>query len=385
MQMVSDVPVGAFLSGGLDSSLITALMQKHTNKTINTFTIRFHADDNKYESMSNDSVYAKQVAKYFEFNHKEIVISPNIVDLLPKLVWHLDEPLADPAAINTYLISDAARQAGIIVLLNGMGGDEIFGGYRKQFACLKAELIQKLIPSFISNRIYNLISYLPTASRTKGYRNIRWAKRFSSFANLGKIERFLSSDLSMNPHDFNNAFKKDISYYQTHFYKSQIKHFENTNISYLTQMCLNDTVNMLTEHNLTYSDKASMAASVETRPPLTDIDLITYAFTFPPSMRIKNNIQKYILKKVSEPYLDNKIVYRPKASFGAPLRSWIRGPLLEMVDDLLSETRLKERNLYNPKYVLNKIRMDRNGKEDNSHFIWQLLTTEIWFQQFIDK
>lgn len=158
LQMISDVPVGVFLSGGVDSSLISALVRANTAQQVHSFTIKFSDKDQKFEKMPRDEVYARQVAEQFDFRFHEFELSPDIATLFPKLVWHLDEPLADPAAINTYLISQAARDSGIIVLLNGMGGDEIFGGYRKQLACLKAELYQTFAPPIVRHTLERLAS-----------------------------------------------------------------------------------------------------------------------------------------------------------------------------------------------------------------------------------
>ncbi|UCE05016.1 MAG: asparagine synthase C-terminal domain-containing protein, partial [bacterium] len=328
--------------------------------------------------------YARKIANHFDFDHQDLVINPDIVDLLTKLIWHLDEPLADAAAINTYLISKTARENGIYVLLNGIGGDEIFGGYRKHFACLKAESYQRSLPNFFQNLVVKLSEHLPVASSKSGHKLIRWGKRFLSFASLPKTERFLSSDMSLNPNEYHKLFVDGTSYWETHFFKSQVENFNGNYLSYLTQMCLNDTQVFLTEHNLTYADKATMAASVESRPPLTDHHIVDFMFSLPPNLRIRKNIQKYLLKKVAEKYLPREIIYRPKASFGIPLRSWIRGPLKEMIDEYLSFESIKKRGLYNPEYVKTKIRLYRAGKEDNAQLIWQLLTNEIWFRTFFN-
>jgi len=150
-------------------------------------------------------------------------------------------------------------------------------------------------------------------------------------------------------------------------------------------MCLNDTRVYLPDHNLNYSDKAAMAASVEGRPPLTDHRIIEFMFTLPPQFRITKNIQKYLLKKVSEKYLPNEIIHRPKAPFSAPMRAWLKGPLSEMVGDILSEESMKKRGIYNPKYVTSLIENNRKGIQDNSQLIWRLLTNEIWFRTFFDN
>lgn len=385
LQMISDVPVGILLSGGLDSSLIAAMMRRNSNKEIHSFTIKFSKSDQKFEQAADDSYYSKKVSDLFGFNLRLFEINPDIEDLLPKMIWHLDEPLADPAAINTYLICEQARADGIPVLLNGMGGDEIFGGYRKQLACLRADLYREYVPDFIRKNFEKIIFKLPVASKSKGYRRIRWLKRFLSIASFSKYERFLISDLSFNKFVFENLFKGKLNYEDSHFYVSQKKNFEGNDVSYLTQMCLNDTKTFLPGHNLLYSDKSSMAASVETRPPLVDHRIAEFMFTLPAHMRIKYNNQKYLLKRISRKYIPAEIINRPKAPFGAPLRSWLRGPLSEMVDDLLSETSIRRRGLYDFATVKDVIEKDRNGLEDNAHYIWILLNTELWFRTFFDS
>jgi asparagine synthase (glutamine-hydrolysing) len=382
LQMISDVPVGILLSGGLDSSIIASLMRKNSNNDIHAFTIKFSASDQKFEQATDDSYYAKVISDKFGFKLKIFEIDPSIEDLLPKIIWHLDEPLADPAAINTYLICEHAKMQGIPVLLNGMGGDEIFAGYRKQLACLRVDNYQKYVPLFLRSIFENAVSKLPVASKSKGYRRIRWLKRFLSFSNLPQYERFLVSDLSFNKTMFESLFCNTVKYKESNFYLSQKKNFDNPNLSYLTKMCLNDTKTFLPGHNLTYSDKASMAASVETRPPLVDHRIAEFMFTLPPHLRIKFNNQKYLLKKVSERYIPLEVIKRPKAPFGSPLRSWLRGSLSEMVDDLLSESSIKNRGFYDVATVRDIIEKDRSGAEDNAHYIWILLNNELWFRTF---
>ena len=384
LQMISDRPVGAFLSGGLDSSIISALMRKNTAGELHAFTISFSAADQKYEQMPDDCRYAREVAKQLGFKFHEFELNPAVADLLPKVIWHLDEPLSDPATINTYMISQAARDLGIIVLLNGVGGDEIFGGYRKHLACLKAEAFQALVPGVFRRGIERLAGRLPVASGRQGFRYLRWFKRFAAIASLPQPERYLASDLSLSPGAFESLFPAR-KYHDTWFWRAQQPDLSRADLSYLTRMCLNDTHVFLPEHNLTYSDKAAMAASIETRPPLTDYRIVEKMFTMPPRQRICGNTQKQLLKKVSERYLPREIVHRPKASFNAPLRAWIRGPLAAMVDELLSETSLRKRGFYDPATVRNLIDADRRGVDDHGMVIWTLLTTELWFRKFFDE
>jgi asparagine synthase (glutamine-hydrolysing) len=385
LQMRADVPVGVFLSGGLDSSIVSALMRVNTQQTVHSFTIKFSSEDQKFEQMTPDEVYARQVAKQFGFTYHEFEIKPQVKELLPKMVWHLDEPLSDPAAINTFLISKAARDLNIVVLLNGVGGDEVFGGYRKHLACLTAESYRAIVPSAVRRMIEYTANHIPVATSSRGLKPIRWGKRFLSYASAPRRDRYLMSDLSVAPKQFSQMFASHMSYYDSHFFKSQAQRFNGNGLSYLTQMCWNDTLVFLPEHNLTYSDKASMAASIESRPPLIDHRIVEFMFSLPPRERIHRTTQKYLLKKVSEKYLPDNIIYRPKASFASPLRSWVRGPLSTMVADLLSEQSLRTRGLYDPAYVAGLIARDKSGLEDNSYQIWTLLTNEIWFRTFFQN
>ena len=387
LQMIADVPVGALLSGGLDSSCIVSLMSQLTDFPVRTFTIRFTDQDKKFEAMPDDSLYAKKVTDLFGCDHQEIVIQPDIVDLLPKMVWNIDEPLADPAAINTYLISEAARESGVIVLLNGMGGDEVFGGYRNQLACLLAEHYQRYIPHIFRRLIEFIACSLPVASSKRGFKTLRWAKRFLSFSSHPQDIRFLLSGQSVFPDLYNDLFlhSRSYPYFSLTNVQAHRKFLRDDRLSYLTKMCLTDTKTFLPDHNLTYLDKAAMAASVEGRPPLLDHRIVEFMFGLHPRHRINGKTQKYLLKKAMEGYIPRDIIYRPKAPFGSPLRSWIRGSLQEMIDDLLNPMSLKQRGFYNPDKVWNLIQNDRKGREDNAQLIWTILSNEIWFRTFIDN
>ncbi|MGH7496837.1 MAG: asparagine synthase (glutamine-hydrolyzing) [bacterium] len=386
-QMISDRPVGAFLSGGLDSSLIVALMSKNATEKISTFTIKYAEEDRRFEQTPDDGKFAGKAASLFQCQHHELTIRPDMVELLPRVLWHLDEPLADPAAINTYLIAKTAKENGIVVLLNGMGGDEIFGGYRHQLACLWADLYQAYVPAFAQELIKKIVRHVPAATRQRGLRRARWVKRFVSFGSLPSVSRYFASR-TFGPEEFAGLFTpaqcNGRDYWMTHFVRSQIQTLERDDISYLTRICLNDTQVFLPDHNLTYIDKCTMAAGVESRPPFTDHRLVEFMFSVPPRLRINGTSQKYLLKKVAAGYLPRDLVHRRKAPFGAPLRSWIRGPLAEMIGDYLSPGSLQRRDIYNPQTVWRKIQNDRKGTEDNAHLIWTLLCNEIWLRTFFD-
>ena len=385
LQMISDVPVGALLSGGLDSSIISVLMQKRMSQSLNTFTIKFKEKDLKRQGNVDDSYYAKKIAGQFGFKHHEIQIEPNIVELLPLLIWHLDEPIADPAAINTYLVSKAAKDVGIKVLLTGMGADEIFAGYRSYLACMKADIYQKL-PKFVRKTLESLIKYFPESNMKRSFKYMRWVKSFMRIASLSHYDRaMLIKNSALSEEDFEHYFADDFPYYESLFLKKDLGLFNSyPDLSYLTKLCYVDTKIYLADHNLAYSDKAMMAAGVEGRPPLIDHRIAELMFRLTPNFRIHNNTQKYLLKKVSEKYLSKEIIYRSKAPFSAPMRGWLKNELSEMVNDILSYDSVKKRGLYNPNYVNQLIQENTRGRKDNSQLIWRLMVNEIWFRTFFD-
>jgi asparagine synthase (glutamine-hydrolysing) len=382
--MVADVPVSSFLSGGLDSSLISVLAKK-TNEHLSTYTIGTDDKDKKVEKMPDDEKYANLLAGMHHFDHNIITISPDILKDLPHMVKHLDEPIGDPAAINTYLICKAARAKGVKVLLSGMGADEIFFGYRRQKATMMAQRFNRL-PKPVKYIVSKVVDMLPVKISGRGFKFGRWAKRFMSFATM-PLER---------------AYMRSYSYYDT----NQLKELLNTNYwtgvdainnehkeifnskfktDAVNSICNTDISMFMLGLNLTYSDRASMAASVEVRVPFIDKLVITKAMQIPGDLKIKSGESKYILKKAAEKFLPKEIIYRPKASFGAPIRSWISNDLKPMVDELLSEQIITKRGFVNYAVVKKLIENDRSGMEDNAYQIYQLLTLELWCREYLDR
>ncbi|MCH8234456.1 MAG: asparagine synthase (glutamine-hydrolyzing) [Bacteroidetes bacterium] len=381
--MVADVPVSAFLSGGLDSSLISVLARNKGPLT--TYTIKIAGKDKKAEQMPDDSLFARKVAKKFDLDHHEIEISPEITRELPHIIYHLDEPLGDPAAINTYLICKAAKENGSKVLLSGMGADELFFGYRRQKALLLALKYRK-IPKSIRKIVSSGLQYMPVKIGNRGIKPVRWAKRFESFANLPEPDAYMRSYSYYDEDALDSLFVEDMSNEINQLYNDHRQIFHSlSDKDVINRMCYTDMQMFMQGLNLTYTDRASMAASVEVRVPFIDTHVVKLAMSIPGEMKFKKQESKYILKKVAERYLPHEVVYRPKASFGAPIRSWISGDLREMVDDLLSEENSKKRGIFNPIFVKDLIKSDRNGSKDNAYQIYHLLTIELWFQEFVDK
>jgi asparagine synthase (glutamine-hydrolysing) len=388
-RMMSDVPVGAFLSGGLDSSLIAALMARKSSGPVSTYTIAFEEEDQAFEAMPDDSRYAKQVAEHIGADHNEIRIQPDIAELLPNTIWHLDEPIADPAAINTYLISSMAKAHGSTVLLSGMGADEVFAGYRKHLSVRLAGIYKRFLPSFVRKGIVEpLAGALPVAGEAGGYRLFRWAKRFARSASMENLECFIGNYTYYNHKELAGLLSDDLKDSWRDLYPVR-RHYETaaavSERDFVSQMTYLDTKLFLPGLNLAYSDKASMAAAVEVRVPFVDHEVVSFAASLPSSYHLRGITQKYLLKKVALRYLPRDIVYRPKAPFGAPLRSWMHRGLSTLVDDLLSEASIRTRGLFKPAPVRRMITDNRAGKHDYGHRIWSLLTLEIWHRMFIDR
>ncbi len=386
-QMISDVPVGALLSGGLDSSAIVAFMNEHARDRVKTYTIVYKAEDLRHEAMENDAVYARLIAEKFNTDHKEIMIDPDVSELLPKLLWHLDNPVADPAVINTYLIAQAAREDGTLVLLTGAGGDEIFSGYRKHLAT-SLGLYYRKIPHFVRRRLIEPgVNMLPVAGEQKGYRMNRWLKRFVRNASDEPIQAFIGNYAYFTLEELNEAvipaLRTDMLNY------SYVRHFEmfrrSAAMDFVNQMCYVDVNLFLPNLNLLYTDKGTMAASVEVRPPLLDHELVELAFRIPGRRKIRGLTQKYLFKKAMERVLPREVIYRPKAPFGAPLRSWTRKQLLPMINDLYTEESVKRRGIFHYPAIRRMIDANTSGREDHAHRLWCLLTIELWFRQAIDN
>jgi asparagine synthase (glutamine-hydrolysing) len=372
------------LSGGLDSSLIAALA-KNQNEQLSTYTISTLQEDKKIEQMPDDEKYANIVAKNFGLDHHTIQISPDILKEFPKMVRTLDEPIGDPAAINTYLICKAARDRGVKVLLSGMGADEIYFGYRRQKATLIAQKYNKL-PGFVKKVTASAAGMLPVKVFGKGFKFGRWAKRFLSFATLPVDEAYMRSYSYYDTQELKQLFKDG---YTPAIEAVRQEHQDLFKAKYRTdlvnQICNVDTHMFMLGLNLTYTDRASMAASVEVRVPFIDKLVIERAMRVPGKLKIKKGVPKYILKKAAEKYLPSEIIYRPKAAFGAPIRSWISKDLRGMVDDLLSKESVEKRGFFNYDYIKKLIDADRSGQEDYAYQIYQLLTLELWCREYLDK
>jgi asparagine synthase (glutamine-hydrolysing) len=378
--LVSDVPVSSFLSGGLDSSIVTVLAHR-ANAAIDAYTIAFRPEDQRLEAMPDDAAYARKVAARYGVNLHEIEISPDIVSLLPRMVDALDEPIGDPAAINTLLMCDAARERGVKVVLSGMGADELFGGYRKHLACVLASKYHR-VPSGIRRGVVRpTVERLPVSVHGRGLRYARWAKRFLTFAELPEEPRFRRSYTLYDPGELAGLVSPDLAGHvgQIIGEHSEIYH-DNSLDDEVNRMCLADARLFLPGLNLAYTDRASMAASVEVRVPFVDPVVARAAFSLEGSAKIRRRQGKVALKQAAESWLPREIVHRPKASFSAPLRAWVRGDLQEVIRDVLVGGELVTSGMIRKDALMQLIDDDQAGREDRSKQIWQLLTLEQWYR-----
>jgi asparagine synthase (glutamine-hydrolysing) len=378
--LVSDVPVSSFLSGGVDSSIITVLAHD-AEPGIDAYTITFRPEDQRLEAMPDDAVYARKVAARFGIRLHEIEISPDIVDLLPRIVDVLDEPIGDPAAINTLLMCQAARERGVKVILSGMGADELFGGYRKHIACVMAGNYSRLPAGVQGAVVRPAVERLPVSTAGRGLRYARWAKRFLTFADLPEEPRFRRSYTLYDPGELAALISPDLACHVDKIIEehSDIYH-DNCLSDQVNRMCLADARMFLPGLNLAYTDRASMAASVEVRVPFVDPVVARAAFSIDGAAKIRRRQGKLVLKQAAESWLPREIAYRPKSSFAAPLRAWVRGDLRELIQDVLVSGELVESGMIRRQALQGLIQEDTDGREDRSKQIWQLLTLEVWYR-----
>ena len=378
--LAADVPVSSFLSGGLDSSIVTVLA-KQADSTIDAYTITFRPEDNRLEAMPDDAVYARKVAARYGIELHEIEASPDIADLLPRIVDVLDEPVGDPAAINTLLMCEAAREAGVKVVLSGMGADKLFGGYRKHLACLLAARYRHL-PSMVRGSVRRVADHVPVVAGGRGLRYARWSKRFLTFAELPEAAAFRRSYTLYDPPELAALLSPDLRSCVDDVVAKHDAIYTDTSLDDpVDRMCLADARMFLPGLNLAYTDRASMAASVEVRVPFVDPAVVKAAFSLPGSAKIRGRTTKAALKAAAVAWLPPEIVRRPKASFGAPLRAWISHDLAELVDDVLLSGDLVGRGFLQWAPLHQLVEEERSGREDRSKQIWQLLTLELWCRQ----
>lgn len=388
-QMVSDVPLGAFLSGGLDSSAVVAFGQQYRKQQssgnagrLQCFSIEVKEGSTAAEGFADDLPYARRVADYLGVDLHVVQVGDEMMDRLPEMVYLLDEPTPDPAALNTLFISELARSQGIKVLLSGAGGDDIFTGYRRHFALMQ-ERWWAGWPQPVRQGLSALAGLLPVSSPM----GRRIGKAFQ-YAGQDAEHRLASYFLWLDPSHalrlLTPEFRAGLDEESLYAPLLQTLTHLPANTEPLNRMLYLECKHFLADHNLNYTDKMGMAAGVEVRVPLLDLDLVHLAGSLPIDMKQRGTVGKWIFKKAMEPYLPHDVIYRPKSGFGVPLRKWLQGVLKPLVDDVLSPRSLLTRGVFEPTVVRDLVDADRAGKLDASYTIFGMVCLELWCRQYID-
>jgi asparagine synthase (glutamine-hydrolysing) len=376
-QMVSDVPVGAFLSGGLDSSTIVALMAKHSDERVRTFTIGFEGSSGA--QIYDERVYARRVAQHIGAQHREVIVAPDVIRLLPQLVWHLDEPVADSATLTTYLVAKRAH-ADVRVVLSGVGGDEIFGGYPRYLGEHYRRFYNRL-PRWMRVQFARFAQFLP-ADRHSFTRNyLRYLKRFTSANELPLDLRYRGYSQIFNAEQL-DALGIPRSQEDDAL---AVAFAEAKGEEPLRQLFAVDLATQLPDDLLLLTDKMTMATSLECRVPLLDVGLVELMARMPESVKMRGGELRHLMKRAVGDLLPPEIIARGKRGFGAPIGAWFRDELMPVTDALLSRSAVEKRGLLNWRAVERMLALHQSGREDCTDHIMTLLTLKIWCRLFIDK
>jgi asparagine synthase (glutamine-hydrolysing) len=377
-QMISDVPIGSFLSGGIDSSLITALMQKNSIDPINTFSIGFH------DKSFNEAHHAKEVANFLGTNHVEHYVSADeAFGVIPDLGEIYDEPFADPSQIPTYLVSKIAKQ-NVTVALSGDGGDELFGGYNRHvflkmwesfegFPYRARQLTGKLLNAGQKIKLFNMLESLDFTNFLPKNLNDKVSKISSRLIDIKDSHELIRS-LSMIDNLNHSVINEDLVSENL----EEFHNFETYQGSLMEKMTYLDAMKYLPDDILVKVDRASMANSLETRAPFLDYKLVEFAFGLPENLKINNGSSKWILRQVLFNMLPRELIERPKMGFGVPVGSWINGPLKDWANSLLTEEKLNREGLLNTKLIRDRWLAHQRGSANWDSFLWSVLMFMLW-------
>jgi asparagine synthase (glutamine-hydrolysing) len=378
VRLMSEVPLGAFLSGGIDSSAVVALMAEASSDPVKTFSIGFEEQD--YSELQ----HARRVAAHVGADHHEFIVRPDALELLPTLVEHYGEPYADSSAIPTYYVARETRRH-VTVALNGDGGDECFAGYERYAAMRLAESYRR-VPSLLRRGFVEpAFAMLPTSAASRG--PVRKAKRFVRAASLPAVERYLRwvsvFDTQAKDELYSDEFRAETRHLRSaSFLEPWFARANGAGV--VDGALLADTMTYLPNDLLVKVDIASMAVSLEARSPFLDHHVIEFAASLPEHLKLRGRTTKYLLKKVLRKLLPEENLKRGKMGFGVPVGHWFRGSMQNFLRETLLSERALRRGLFRPEVVRRVVDAHTEGKRDFTHQLWTLLMLELWFQRFID-
>jgi len=367
LRLVSDVPLGAFLSGGLDSSAVVAAMARHTPGPVKTFTIGFT------DQAFDESTHARRVSREFGTEHHELILEPDMTDIVEDVAWHLDEPFGDSSAIPTYMVSKLAAEH-VKVVLSGDGGDEIFAGYDKYVVEARRRAVP--LPGVARTLAGGAAALLPPGAKGRNFlRNLA----------LDGPRRYLDESTLFRRDDMERLFLPEVlgRMGDAEPWSEELGHLERAGGHWLSAARYLDIKSYLPLDILTKVDRMSMAHSLEAREPLLDHRLVEFAATIPPGMLLRGGTTKWIFKEAMRGILPDDIIDRRKHGFAVPLGRWFRGKLGGFVHDLLLTKRSRERGYFDPAAIENLVRSHEGGRQLDLH-VWTLLSFELWCRAFID-
>ena len=378
MRLISEVPLGAFLSGGVDSSTIVALMAEESASPVKTFSVGFEEED------FSELKYARLVAEHVGAEHHEFIVKPNALEVLPTLVEHYGEPYADSSAIATYYVARETRKH-VTVALNGDGGDESFAGYERYFAMRLAEKYNNLPAVLRGKLIEKIVNLVPTSEMKRS--RARDLKRFLKAASAPKVERYFQWVSAINRETKQNLytedFRREISAFDSaRFLQTWFGRANGMNV--VDAAMFTDQMTYLPNDLLVKVDIASMAVSLEARSPFLDHKVIEFAASLPEEIKLRGTETKHLLKKVASRIVPPEVLYRQKMGFGVPLTHWFRNEMKGFLQEILLSEKSLRRGLVKPEVVKNFVEQHTNAQQNFTYQIWTLLMLELWFQRFID-
>jgi asparagine synthase (glutamine-hydrolysing) len=375
-QLVSDVPLGAFLSGGLDSGSMVHLMSEVTGAAVSTYSIGFSGVDTFHNELDD----AKFVAERYGTNHHEIIVRPDAASLIPRLVDHLDQPLADSSFVVTYLVSALARET-VKVIISGVGGDELFGGYRRYLGPYLGQYYQA-VPGPVRAAMTTASSWLPVDRGSAAKNYFRLARSFVTTHGLPAYERYDAAVQLLSPEDA-GALSPDLPGGESALTALRHECFDAVPADDpLSQMLRLDFHTSLVDSLLQLTDKMSMATSLEARVPLLDHELVEAVTTLPSSSKIRRGKLRFIQKKSMEGRLPDQVLRKKKRGFGCPVGAWFRTDLRPLVRDTLSRDALRRRGLFDPERVQTIISEHEEFRQDRTDLLLALLTFQLWADQW---